>query len=304
MHSYPSHRGEYSSRTSGWNVNALRSESASTCQATKVMLRHVYGSGCCPRGSPNEPDLRNRTLSHRRALPGRCCGPPLLQDCPEPRFGFGRGLPVARAMERPYRASTHLVLELESIERDHREYQYPRATWNDDSIVGYFENRFGGSPLSSVADGIYNRLPGGERAARSTRYWVGIRARAAELLEMKPHEVRPGFDYALTEIVRCKSRGEEGEPEALSTCADRYLEPTLEASAATVIVVVGAHAAKAIRWRYQLEPGKVHYGPLHIEQRDRMLTLIPHPTGRAPRKKLAGCLSPEELHSLKRWLLS
>jgi len=187
----------------------------------------------------------------------------------------------------------------------HVEYdEYPHATWEDAAIVDYFENRFGGSPLSSVADGIYNRLPGGERAARSTRYRVGIRARAAELLEMKPHEVRPGFDYALTEIVRCKSRGEEGEPEALSTCADRYLEPTLEASAATVIVVVGAHAAKAIRWRYQLEPGKVHYGPLHIEQRDRMLTLIPHPTGRAPRKKLAGCLSPEELHSLKRWLLS
>jgi hypothetical protein len=84
----------------------------------------------------------------------------------------------------------------------------------------------------------------------------------------------------------------------LSSCADRYLEPTLQASAANVIVVVGAHAAKANRWRYQLEPGKALFGPLHIGQRDRMLTLLPHPTGRAPRKKFSGCLSPEELHKL------
>ena len=43
-----------------------------------------------------------------------------------------------------------------------------------------------------------------------------------------------GLDYALTEVVRCKSRQERGVPEALGTCSSRYLARTLELSAARV----------------------------------------------------------------------
>lgn len=61
--------------------------------------------------------------------------------------------------------------------------QYPRATWNDESIVEYFDYRFGGKPLSAIESGIYHTSRGSTRARRGVRFWIGVRARAAELLE-------------------------------------------------------------------------------------------------------------------------
>jgi len=81
-------------------------------------------------------------------------------------------------------------------------------------------------------------------------YWIAIRARAAELLEKQTSQVVAGTDYALTEVVRCKSQGEEGVAEARATCVREYLEPTLAASAASVIVVLGAQAKRAVCDRY------------------------------------------------------
>ena len=181
------------------------------------------------------------------------------------------------------------------------DHEYPRATWDDASIVDYFENRFGDSPLSSVADGICNHLPGGQRSQRSVRYWAGVRARAGELLEKPVRELRPGYDYALSEIVHCKSTKEWGVREALRTCADRYLEPTLAASGAGVIVIVGAHAAEAIRSRYHLEPGEALYGPLHIGGRQRLFALIPHPSSFG-NQTFAKCLGKEKLQRLRGWI--
>src|SRR5215217_7246294 len=83
--------------------------------------------------------------------------------------------------------------------------QYPRATWDDESIIEYFEYRFGRKPLSSVEQGIYDALPGSLRVTRGTKFWIGVRARAAELLEKPASQVVAGADYALTEVVRCKS---------------------------------------------------------------------------------------------------
>jgi hypothetical protein len=51
-------------------------------------------------------------------------------------------------------------------------------------------------------------------------YWSSIRARARELL---PDAV-PGEDYAITEIVHCKSEHEKGVREAAKTCYDFHME--------------------------------------------------------------------------------
>ena len=131
-------------------------------------------------------------------------------------------------------------------------HEYPRASWTDESITEYFEFRFGGKPLSSVEDGIYNRLPGAPRTGR-TAFWVQVRARAAELLETTPANVKPGKDYALTEVVRCKSVKQYGVAEALSTCTQMYLKPTLDASAATVVVVLGKCARQIFCDSFGLE---------------------------------------------------
>jgi hypothetical protein len=58
----------------------------------------------------------------------------------------------------------------------------------------------------------------------AVRFWSAVKQRAKELL---PEEsVRPGLDYALTEVVRCKSREEVGVAEAAAVCSNRYLRET------------------------------------------------------------------------------
>lgn len=183
-------------------------------------------------------------------------------------------------------------------------HQYPRVSWNDSTITEYFERRFSGSSLSSVANGIYDHLPSGVRSAKATRYWVGMRARAAELLGKTTRDVVPGEDYALTEVVRCKSRDEIGVAEAVRTCAGRYLESTLEASAARVIVVVGSPAATAVRDFYGIESRDALYGPVEIATSSRFVAFLPHPNSRAKAKTFSGCLDPGDLTRLKMWVAS
>lgn len=72
-----------------------------------------------------------------------------------------------------------------------------------------------------LKDGRYDPAP------RAGKYWAEIHRRATELLGPDP---QPGIDYALTEVVHCKSSGNQGVTEARMECASRYLEPVLEAA--------------------------------------------------------------------------
>jgi hypothetical protein len=72
---------------------------------------------------------------------------------------------------------------------------------------------FGGGSRPYVIDGIRTTTATGS-PDRVVRYWSSIRARARELI---PGAV-PGQDYAISEIVHCKSKGEEGVAEAAQTC--------------------------------------------------------------------------------------
>lgn len=180
--------------------------------------------------------------------------------------------------------------------------QYPRATWDQQAIVEYFDKRFGGSLYSSVQDGIYDALPGTTRSARGTRYWISIRARAAELLGKSPAELHPGLDYALTEIVRCKSTGEKGVAQAVSTCTGRYLASTFELANATTFVVVGAHASKEIAKLLDLNPVTKLQGPTFIAGKQRMLLFLPHPASFETAKTVNRVLTPDQLGTLRSWI--
>ena len=70
------------------------------------------------------------------------------------------------------------------------EKPFPRWGWADDKIEMYFTTRFD-SGLPNV------------------RYWRVVRSIAKALLGEEP---RPGHDFALTEMVRCKSLNEKGVP--------------------------------------------------------------------------------------------
>src|SRR5260370_19628551 len=53
--------------------------------------------------------------------------------------------------------------------------------------------------------------------------------------------------YVITEVVHCKSRGEESVDKAEKSCADQYLKRILETAAAHVIVALGDVAKRQIR---------------------------------------------------------
>ncbi|WP_232286003.1 hypothetical protein [Prescottella equi] len=75
--------------------------------------------------------------------------------------------------------------------------------WGDDpeAIRAYFVERFDGGP-GQIKDGRYSPSRDGGWGG-AVRFWSSVRQRAFELL---PDAV-PGLDYALTEVVHCKSRG-------------------------------------------------------------------------------------------------
>jgi hypothetical protein len=179
--------------------------------------------------------------------------------------------------------------------------QYPRASWPSESIVEYFDYRFGGKPLSAIEDGIYHVSPGSSRSRRGVRFWSGVKARAAELLEKPKSEVIPGTDYALTEVVRCKSVGEYGVPEAVATCVSEYLEPTLEQSASRVIVVLGSQAKRVVCARFGLDPSISLHGPLQVAKRTRLIVFLPHPSAYEP-QTFSKCLLPSDVEWLRQWL--
>jgi hypothetical protein len=125
---------------------------------------------------------------------------------------------------------------------------------------------------------------------RWVRFWASARRRACEVLQKERNEVRPGIDFALTEIVHCKSRNEIGVSEAREFCSDRYLQRILCVSAARVLIVFGDHAREAV-WRYlKLSFGISEQGvltePVIIENISRIFVFLPHPNARGPKKTL------------------
>jgi Uracil DNA glycosylase superfamily len=151
----------------------------------------------------------------------------------------------------------------------------------DDEVWESHHLAHGGGRRPYIVDGIYTTRPDG-RANKRVRYWMGARARATELIPDRP--VIPGRDYAMTEIVHCKSPKEYGAAEAEATCADRHMERIMAVSAARVVIAVGAFA-----WRWFLKRGgDPPPSPLAqvIGGRPRLLVFTPHfsPNRKGPQR--------------------
>ncbi len=113
--------------------------------------------------------------------------------------------------------------------------QFPRSDWSDLAIEDFFENRFG--------DGAKRWTVNGSRVLRSdgsygnaVPTWSEIRNNASILLD---RPAIPGDDYAITDIVHCKSKRAVGVREALDFCVNRYLAEILQSAKARVLIAVG-----------------------------------------------------------------
>ena len=167
---------------------------------------------------------------------------------------------------------------------------------SDDEIAEYFPNWFGGGRKVWIKEGRYTLLNDG-RYSGAVRFLAAIRRRAAELLDRPAESAVPGTDYALPEVVRCKSRSEIGVRSAASECSSRYLHRTLEASGARVMVSIGAFAATAIRDLLGTKTSDAFVEQTNIGSRTRHVAFLPHPDYWGPTTFQQ--VMPEELNRLR-----
>jgi len=175
--------------------------------------------------------------------------------------------------------------------------EYPRWSWLDEAIEDYFSNRFGGGNKTWITQGKKSLQRDGTYSG-SVAFWAAVQQRAIELVE---RDVVPGMDYALTEIVHCKSREERGVAEAQEHCVPRYLQRVLNLAGAKVVVVLGTRAKAAIQTMFSIPKDTNVFEPTRIGNHARLITFLPHPNAYTP-KSFAKCLSPDDLQKLRSFL--
>ena len=163
---------------------------------------------------------------------------------------------------------------------------------SNDALWDSHHYAFGGGKGKFIIDGIFPAKADRGKLKR-VAYWVAMRARARELI---PDAV-PGQDYALTEVVHCKSKEEIGVRRAASTCWDLHSEPVLALSPAAVVIVVGQVAREFFLGIGAPIPGEIEERKLG--GRLRLMAYLPHPAGFAKKKTLAGLLVPLDVDRLR-----
>lgn len=174
--------------------------------------------------------------------------------------------------------------------------EFPTESWSDELIADFFTHRFSGG-LQQWTESRKTLLLDGSYSSKPVSFWSSVRKRAGELLQ---REVEDGVDYALSEVVHCKSKSQIGVEEAVSECASRYLRRVIEFSGAKVVVVLGKHAEKAVKKEFDFADENM-IGPLLIGKLQRYLVFLPHPAAFIPRT-FEECLAKERIQVLRDFL--
>ncbi|MCO4236903.1 hypothetical protein NG702_05605 [Pseudarthrobacter sp. MDT3-28] len=179
--------------------------------------------------------------------------------------------------------------------------KYPTVEWPDSRIADFMINRF--IPEHGwVLDRRHRKMETIDGPAWGTPepYWGWVAKETSALLGSDA----PWYEQAvMTEVVHCKSNGEEGVAEAAPLCASRHMDRILAASPADLIVVVGGKAAQTLGLVYpevfQSRPlfGKyTEFGLPYPEQnlirmvlggRNRLVCFLKHPSSHGAKPSLA-----------------
>jgi hypothetical protein len=192
---------------------------------------------------------------------------------------------------------------------------YPRAGWTNEKIGEWMTRRVDPSwdqvPVtfghSTHKNFLWRCIDGEYRGAKPTgmspqQTWNSIHLRAKELLGVKTD---PSKNYALTELVHCKSTNAHGVPEAMSECTKNWLDPIFEiAENVNLIILTGSHVRPWCREKFAGEVPKdigarVSVGGLSVAKRDsfvsqqiggvnRVFCFLPHPGSSEPGGKSFG----------------
>lgn len=171
-----------------------------------------------------------------------------VYQVPEPWSGHIEEAPILFISSNP------------SINED--EY-FPTPSWSQTDTIDYFKRRFD-RDAGYVSKQAYNKV----------RFWTGVRARAREILK---REAVPGQDFALTELVHCKSRKEHGVREALPLCLERWFAGLLEHSGSRIVILLGALARDTCARLWKLDSRESVHFDIPIAGLNRAVVILPHP---------------------------
>lgn len=129
--------------------------------------------------------------------------------------------------------------------------EFPTSEWEDSAIKDFFMNRLTSSHgpfvtfnfagernfLTRSRDGKYRSAHSNPKTPQKT--WVAIHNR---MLEILGDSADPSGNYALTEIVHCKSEKAIGVKQASSLCSDLWLDKKFARTNANVVLLLGKHA--------------------------------------------------------------
>lgn len=176
--------------------------------------------------------------------------------------------------------------------------QFPTLAWSDAEIEDFFLHRFEGGRSAWVDPNLRVLRVDGTHGKRESwvRYWAACRARATEMLG---RPARPGVDFAISEVVHCKSRRESQNGKAVTRLATRACSPTytrriIGISGAKVICVMGHVPGDELRSLFKIGNEVRFAGPLVVEGLERFIVFLDHPAGPGRIKKVVDALTADQ----------
>lgn len=160
----------------------------------------------------------------------------------------------------------------------------PTAAWSDQKIADYY------------TQGFSRHFPKIERTDRqgvkNVPFWSAVRKRAYEIYGPTAVSLQAGVDFALTEVVHCKSRSEGVAKKAARDCCSLHFPAIAEYSGARVVVILGKVAADVLHIpRNTALVRGIWYG------KQRIVMWLPHPNARVTRT-VAALYTPSDIEEL------
>jgi len=129
-----------------------------------------------------------------------------------------------------------------------------------------------------------------ESAVHGYVFGLPVAARATEILG---RAARPGVDFAISEAVHCKSKGESENGRAVTrsatpVCSETYTMRIIRASAAKVVCLMGDVPGAEFRRLLNAEKAVRFLGPLNVQAQERYFVFLDHPAGRGSNQDDSG----------------
>ncbi len=177
----------------------------------------------------------------------------------------------------------------------------PRLDWSDHYTASFFQRHFendaGWTRVSS--NGVVRRITfdrNGRRVpGKGMQFYGHLRNRAGELLESPAVS---GRDFALAPAVHCRTPNGEGVPEALSRCAETWMDLVLEHAAALIVVLLGLEAQEAATSVWGLDASRTVQFDVPIAGRNRAVARLPLP-GAGEVSTFEKCVDADDLRRLR-----